>query len=50
MTSLTKKVTVIEPKNIEKFIDDFWQFDLEYAEKNNDIVEHETRVEEGIPE
>lgn len=50
MTSLTKKVTVVEPKNIEKYIEDFWNFGQEFADKNNDIVKHETTVEEGIPE
>ena len=50
MTSLTKDVTLVEPLNIEKYIEDFWNYGSDYANKNSPVKYHEATVEEGIPE
>lgn len=50
MTSLTKDVILVEPLNIEKYIEDFWNFGSDYANNNNVVKWHEAKVEEGIPE
>ena len=50
MTLLTKDVILVEPLNIEKYIEDFWNYGYDYANSNNAVKWHETTVEEGIPE
>lgn len=50
MTSLTKEVILVEPLNIEKYIEDFWNHGADYANKNSGVKYHEAIVEEGIPE
>ena len=50
MTSLTKDVLLVEPLNIEKYTEDFWNYGPDYANSNNTVKWHETTVEEGIPE
>lgn len=50
MTSLTKDVILVEPLNVKKYIEDFWNYGPDYANNNNAVKYHETTVEEGIPE